>query len=69
MRLSQIPRRLRRPDPGGHVVKALRGPLTEALALPDASSREAVQALTEGRGVRPASGTGMSSLILLLPPP
>ena len=33
MRLSRLPKQLRRPDPNAHVVRALLGPLAEALAV------------------------------------
>src|SRR5262245_36460309 len=41
MRLSRLPKQLRRPDPDAHVVQQLLDPLAEALALPDEPSREA----------------------------
>src|SRR5262249_44612910 len=41
MRLSRLPKRLRRPDPDAKVVQQLLDPLAEALALPDEPSREA----------------------------
>jgi hypothetical protein len=41
MRLSQLPKRLRRPDPNAKVVQQLLDPLAQALAQPDEPSREA----------------------------
>jgi hypothetical protein len=41
MRLSQLPKRVRRPDPDAKVVQQLLDPLAQALAQPDEPSREA----------------------------
>jgi hypothetical protein len=41
MRLSRLPKQLRRPDPDAKVVQQLLDPLAEAFALPDEPSREA----------------------------
>jgi hypothetical protein len=59
MRLTPLPKRLRRPDPDAHVVQQLLDPLAEALALPDEPSREAaVQSVCQAHtlaGVGPLS--------------
>jgi HEAT repeat protein len=44
MRLSQVPKRLKRPDPNAQVVQQLLDPLAEALVQPDEPSRAAAVA-------------------------